>query len=100
MEESMSALGSIDNKMYVLDTILTNDSTFPYSLGNKDIWGIAIANDSTSAEMTVTVTYNNDSTLPIPVGVSRTFEALIDPIKTINVTGSSTNYKIALFRRG
>ena len=96
----MSALGSIDNKMYVLDTILTNASTFPYSITNKDIIGISVSNDSTSAEITVTITYSDNSTLPIPVGVSRTFEALIDPIKTVNVSGSSTNYKIALFKRG
>lgn len=101
MEESMSALGSIDEKLYILNTILTNASTFPYSIPtNIDVRGISIANDSTSAEITVTITYMDNTTLAIPLGISRTFEARINRIKTVNTSGSSTNYKIALFSRG
>lgn len=91
----------INYKLYNLYKVLTNTTTYPYSIGTPDIRGISISNNSTSNTLTVALTFkDNRDPVSIPVAPNKNFESRTRSVNSINMSGSVTDFQIALFERG
>lgn len=91
----------INYKLYNLYTVLTNTASYPYSVGNPDIRGISISNNSASNTLTIALTFKDArDPVSIPVPPGKNFESRTRSINTINMSGSVTDFQIALFERG
>ena len=84
VERSTALLENIDSG--IVFQFLNEGNTYPYALA-KPCKGIAIDNCSTSAELTVVLTYrDNATTITIPVPVGTTYNGTFEDF--INVTAS------------
>ena len=101
LEDSMSSTGSIDAKLYILHSVLTNTTSYPYDPGNLQIYGISISNNDDTNKLTITLSYSNgypDTVIPVAPG--KNFESRVYPVSSINKSGSVTDFEVALFERG
>ncbi len=96
----MSALGSIDSKMYILKNIYTQATSYPIDVTSDQINGISLANNDDTTTLIIRVTYLDDTYLDIPVPPTKNFESLLDQIKTINTETASSSFNVAVYRRG
>ena len=97
----MSSTGSIDNKIYILDSVLTNATSFPFSTGNKDIRGLSISNNDSANKITVTLSFKDGgSDIAIPVAAGKNFESRVRSVSSVAKSGTVTDFEIALFERG
>ena len=86
VERSTELLESIDSG--IVYKFLNEGSTYPYvpALVCK---GIAVNNMSTTAELTVTLTMRDNSTMAIPVPASTIYSGRFEGFKSLNVAGAT-----------
>jgi hypothetical protein len=78
------------------DLFLDDSSSYPYSLAGNNARGLQIVNTDTSNELTVTITFSDDTTLSIPVPASSAYNSFFESFKSITTSGSASTYKIGV----
>lgn len=96
----MSSLGEINRKIYKIDSVLDNSSTYPVDVTGKNIVGVSISNNDALNSALITLETEQGSTIPIRVAPGKNFDTLSDKLVSVNSTGGATTFDVALFKEG
>lgn len=80
---------------------LDNTDTYPYSVTSGDPTALSVLNTSATNELTVILTFDDASTLTIPIPVDKIYNGEFDKIiTTVNISGTTPEFTLELLKRG